>query len=158
MQIPRRLWDSSVIIGYLTGQVDIKTDCDQIIEQAERGELEIVVSTIAQGDVAYIPGKSVVESESLIQEFFSRRYIVTAAVDIPLVRIVRRLIREHGAGLAAFDAIHVATAIQHKVPIIETTDPHLLRLDGKEGNPKIIIRRPKYQGPVKLNLFGSGAT
>ena len=149
MVVPRRLWDSCVILGYLSGQHDIKANCEQIIEQAEREELEIVVSTIAQAEVAYLQGLSGSGSELKIDEFFSRKYVINAAYDIPLARIARRLIRDHH-GLKPTDAIHVATALHWKIPIIETTDTDLLDLEEKEGNPPLIIRRPLYQGPRKL--------
>ncbi len=149
MAVPRRLWDSCIVLGYLSGQQDIKTDCDQIIEQAKRGELEIVVSIIASVEVAYLPGLSPSDSELKIQEFFSRGYVIPVAVDISVAKTARRLIRDY-YGLKPSDAIHVATALQWQIPIIETTDPHLLELNGKEGNPPLIIRRPLYQGPVKL--------
>ncbi|MBI4303386.1 MAG: type II toxin-antitoxin system VapC family toxin [Chloroflexi bacterium] len=153
MPTPRRLWDSCIVIGYLSGQQYIKTDCDQIIQQAERGELEIVVSTVASAEVAFLPHLSDSDSELKIQEFFSRKYVVIAAFDISVARIVRRLIRDYknlDPPLKPADAIHIATALQWQIPIIETTDPDLLRLDGKEGNPRLIIRRPFYEGPGKL--------
>ena len=149
MAVPRRLWDSCIVLGYLSGQKDIKSNCDQIIQQAQRGDLEIVVSTIVSAEVAYLPGLSPLDSELKIQEFFSRNYVIMAAFDISLTKTVRRLIREHKR-LKPSDAIHIATALQWQIPIIETTDPDLLNLSGKEGNPPLIIRRPRYEGPVKL--------
>ncbi|OGO06087.1 MAG: hypothetical protein A2Y60_00100, partial [Chloroflexi bacterium RBG_13_54_9] len=138
MAVPRRLWDSSVVIGYLSGQQDIKTDCNQIIEQAKGRQLEIVVSTIALAEAAYIPGLSPSDSESKLEEFFSREYVIPAAFDISLTKMVRRLIRDH-QGLKPPDAIHIASALQWQIPVIETTDPDLLKLDRKEGNPPLII-------------------
>lgn len=149
MAVSRRLWDSCIVLGYLSGQQDIKTDCDQIIEQAERGELEIVVSIIASVEVAYLPGLSSSDSELKIQQFFSREYVIPVAVDISVAKTARRLIRDYYE-LKPSDAIHVATALQWQIPIIETTDPDLLELNGKEGNPPLIIRQPLYQGPGKL--------
>lgn len=150
--ISRRLWDSCVVLGYLSGQREIKSDCDLIVAQAERGELEIVVSTIAQAEVAYLSGLQADEAEARIVEFFSQRYIVTAAFDISLTKTVRRLIREY-KGLKPFDAIHVATALQWQIPIMETTDADLLKMNINEGIPKLIIRPPAYQGPAKLFQF-----
>lgn len=151
MAIPRRLWDSCVILGYLSGQKDIKTDCEQIIQQCERGELEIATSTLAQAEVAYIQGLSPQESEALILDFFSRKYVIPIAFDIAVARTARRLIRAYkNHKLKPADAVHIATAIQWNLPIIETMDPGLLALSKKEGNPSLIIRRPRYEGPAKL--------
>ncbi len=150
MAIPRRLWDSCIVLGYLAGQKDIKTDCDQLIQQAERGELEIMVSTIVQAEVAYLFEQAPSVSDlKIIEEFFSRDYVITVAFDISLIKTVRQLIRGH-KGLQPFDAILIATALQWQIPIIETTDNYLLSLNGKEGNPPLIICRPLYQGPAKL--------
>ena len=61
---PRRLWDSCIVIGYLAGYPELKPDCPLLIEQAERGEIEIVVSMIAEVESAYLEGYSDQESES----------------------------------------------------------------------------------------------
>ena len=54
MPVARRLWDSCVVIGYLAGYEDLKPECPLIIEQAERGEIQIVVSAMATIEVAYL--------------------------------------------------------------------------------------------------------
>ena len=53
---PRRLWDSSVVIGYLAGEPDLAEPCGDIIAAAQRGELEIAISTEAAIEVAYLKG------------------------------------------------------------------------------------------------------
>ena len=53
MASPRRLWDSNVVIGYLAGYSGIADACNNIISRAERGELEIVVSTLATAEGTY---------------------------------------------------------------------------------------------------------
>jgi len=148
MPVARRLWDSSVVIGYLAGYEDLKPDCPLIIDQAGRGEIEIVVSAVATIEAAYLAGLSDPESEALIQEFFSRNYIIPVAIDAPVASIARRLIRKYRdpPKIKPPDAAHLATAIQWHIPVIETTDTDLLRLDGLEGNPRISIRRPLYEG------------
>ena len=109
------------------------------------------MSTIAQAEVAYLEGLPPEESEARIREFFSRDYVVTAAFDTPVARIARRFIRAHS--LRPPDAIHLATADLWHIPILETTDDDLLRLNGQVGNPPITIRRPLYEGPQKLTGF-----
>lgn len=155
MPMPRRLWDSSVVIGYLAGQPDIAEDCENIIGQAERGELEIVVSALATIEVAYLEGMDDRASEARIRELFDRKYIVPVAIDVRVAEIARGLVRKYKIGpkLKPPDAAHLATAIQWKIPLLETTDPDLLRLSGKEGNPSITIRRPLYEGPIRMPNF-----
>ena len=149
---PRRLWDSSVVIGYLAGQADIADACGNIISRAEKGELEIVVSALATIEVAYLEGMDDQTSESMIRDLFSRDYIIPVAIDVHVAAIARGLVRKYKTGpkLKPPDAAHLASAIQWKIPVLETTDPDLLRLDGFEGSPAIIIRRPLYEGPIPM--------
>ena len=69
----RRLWDSSVTIGYLAGYQDIYETCSSIIQQAERGETEIVISQMAVAETAYIGDLPDDESAQVIREFFWQR-------------------------------------------------------------------------------------
>jgi predicted nucleic acid-binding protein len=149
---PRRLWDSVIVLGYLAGYEDLKPDCPQIIQQARQGELEIMVSEMAKVEAAYLEGRSDIESEALISEFFSRDYIIPVSVDDQVSKIARGLIRKYRNSLRIKppDAVHLATAILWHIPVIETTDPDLLRLDGREGNPPIRIRRPRYEGQTRF--------
>ncbi len=140
----RRLWNSSVIIGYLAGEEAVYEHCRSIIEQAERGEVEIVVSTLAAAEVAYLEGYSQENSENMIREFFGRAYVIPVAVDVMLAAIARSLVSKYKDDLRIKppDAIHLATAIQLGLTILETTDADLLRFDGLEGNPAVVVRRP----------------
>ena len=152
MPNPRRLWDSYTIIDYLAGKTDVADACSKVIEQAERGELEIAVSVLATIEVAYLEGVEDQDSEARIRELFSRSYIIPVGIDVSVASISRQLIRKyrHGPKLKLADAAHLATAIQWKIPLIETTDPDLLRLDRLEGDPLITIRHPLYEGPERM--------
>ena len=151
----RRLWDSSVIIGYLAGYSDLQTDCSQIIQQAGLGNAEIVVSEMAKVEVAYLSGHSDSESEDMIREFFSRDYVIPVSVDDPVSTIARDLIRKYRNEMRIHpaDAVHLATAIQWSVPVMETTDHDLLRFDRREGNPPVRVRHPLYEGQQNLSIF-----
>ena len=148
----RRLWDSSVILGYLAGHTEVAENCSRIIEQAQRGELEIVVSTMAATEVAYLEGSSDQDSEAKIRGFLSWDYIIPVALDVRVAATARELVRRYrnGPKLKPADAIHLATALQLRISILETTDPDLLRLDRLEGNPLITIRLPLYEGPNRM--------
>ena len=152
MPVPRRLWDSCVIIDYLAGTPGPAAECEKIIALAEQGELEILVSTLATVEVAYLPGLDDIHAESRIRELFGRDYIIPVAIDVQVASTARELIRRYRGGpkLKPQDATHLATALQWNVPVIETTDPDLLRLDGLEGSPPITIRHPLYEGPIRM--------
>ena len=151
----RRLWDSSVIIGYLAGDEDLAEPCGNIIDSAERGDIEIVVSVEAGIEVAYLDGLDDETSEEMIRELFDREYILPVAVDMRIAAAARGLIRKYrnAPKIKPKDATHLATAIQWKIPILETKDPDLLRLNGREGDPPITIRWPFYEGIRRMTGF-----
>ena len=151
----RRLWDSCIVIGYLAGYPQQRVECEKIIEAAGRGEVEIVVSALAMVETAYLTGHSDTDSEARIRQFFGRDYAVPVQIDAPVSAIARDLIRRHhnSRKIKPADATHLATAIQWKIPVIETTDPDLLGFDKIEGNPRITIRHPLYEGGGSLTLF-----
>ena len=117
--------------------------------------MEIVVSALAMIEAAYLVGYSDNDAESRIREFFGRRYVVPVQIDAPIAAIARDLIRRHHdtRRIDPGDATHLATAIQWKIPIIETTDDDLLRFDRTEGNPLIVVREPLYEGTGRLTPF-----
>ena len=56
MPVSQRLWDSSVILDYLSGNLDVQPACDNLIADAARGNLEIVVTVVIEAEVAYLNG------------------------------------------------------------------------------------------------------
>ena len=154
MPTTRRLWDASIIIGYLGRDDNLQADCDRIIQQAELGEVEIVVSEMAKVETAYLTGYSDSESEVIIQGFFNQDYVISVIVDNPVSTVARSLVRKYRTGpkLNPPDAVHLATAIYWNIPVFETTDNGLLRFDGMEGAPPIRVRRPlyEYEGPAEF--------
>jgi predicted nucleic acid-binding protein len=145
--LPRRVWCACTIVDYLEGTARAR-DCELIAEQAKRRELEIVVSTISMGEVAKINGLTDADAELKIRQFFEEYWVVPVAFDITVAEKVRELIRKYGPGLKACDAIHAATALQYGISLLETFDqPMINRLSGKEGNPPLELRFPKYDGP-----------
>ncbi len=144
----RRLWDSSVVIGYLAGYPELREQCELIIDSARRGEVEIVVSTLATIEAAYLAGYSNSDAETKILEFFGRRYVVLVQIDAPIAAIARDLVRRHRdtRKIKPIDAVHLATAMQWKIPTVETMDEDLLRFEKVEGSPLIAVRKPLYAG------------
>jgi len=145
----RRVWCSCTIIYYLAGYPAAKPECDLIIKAAERGETEIVVPALSEAEVVKLDNEVDDDAELMIEEFLSRSYIIRAALDPPTAKLARTLVRRY-SGVKPLDAVHIATALQHNIPILETYDEGMIRLDQKEGNPPLIIRRPIYEGPRPL--------
>jgi predicted nucleic acid-binding protein len=120
-----------------------------IADKAKARELEIVVSTVSMAEVAKLKGHTDAESETKIREFFEEYWVIPAAYDITVAEKVRDLVRKYGPGLKSCDAIHAATALQHHIPLLETFDePMIKRLNGKEGDPVLELRFPKYDRPA----------
>jgi predicted nucleic acid-binding protein len=148
---PRRVWCACTIINYLVGK-EVAAECKLIVEQAKRGELEIVTSILAEAEVVKLEGGLSEGAEARIREFFGRNYVIRAALDVPVVELARDLVRRY-RGLKPLDAVHIATALHHNVPILETYDGDMIRLvNGKEGNPPLIVRNPLYEGTRPLPL------
>ena len=145
----RRLWDSTAIIAYLAGEPAFRDSLEGIIERARHREVQIMVSVFATVEVAYIRGTEHDVAEATILDFFSRDFVTPIAIDARIAAIARRLVRayEPNPGLKPPDATHLATAVAWNIPVVETTDPDLLRLDGQEGQPPIAVRYPLYEGP-----------
>ncbi len=112
----RRLWCACTIIDYLKGEARAKA-CEVIIEHAGKGELEIAVSMLAHVEVVKIGGSST--DEAMIQEFFRRSYVISIQVDRRVAEEARQLVRL-GLMKKPLDAVHAASAIVHKIPILET--------------------------------------
>lgn len=148
MPVSRRLWDSSVVIGYLAGDQRLSPVCPQIIQQAESGETEILVSQMAVVETAYLKGLSDEDSERLIREFFSREYVIPVNVDGPISSIAQSLVRKYrvNPGIKPPDAVHLATAILWQIPVLETVDQPFTRFDQLEGSPLVSVRFPLYDG------------
>lgn len=144
----RRVWCSCTIIDYLKGAARAEPDCQQIIDSAERGETEIVVSALAEAEVVKVDPADP-DSETKIREFFARPYVIRVALDIRVAEMAREIVRTYG--LKPLDAVHVATALRAKVPTLETFDQEMIdKVNGKEGNPPLQIRNPTYEGQLRL--------
>jgi predicted nucleic acid-binding protein len=144
----RRLWCACTIIDYLKGAERASPDCPQIIEQAERGETEIVVSALAEAEVVKLDADDD-QAEEKIREFFARPYVIRVALDIRVAETAREIARKYA--LKPLDAVHVASALRANVPVLETYDETMIvRVDGREGSPPLRVRHPAYEGQMRL--------
>lgn len=153
MSIPRRYWDSSVVLAWLLPEPERRAACKSVIRAAERSEVQIVTSAITLTEVIKIKGqpKLTREHEIRLRQFFLHQYILIREVDRFTAEEARELIWRHG--VAPKDAIHVATALRAGLPTLDTFDDELIKLSKKLGNPPIAIGHPRMQ--ENLDLFDS---
>jgi predicted nucleic acid-binding protein len=142
-------WDTCIFIEILQKNDQARlTTCEDMRLKAERRELIIVTSTWTIVEVNKLPesGSLPEEQSKQIVEFFENPYIALRQLDRPTAELAHELTRTHG--LTNADAVHVATAITSKVPVLYTYDSvkqkrkGLLRHHLKIGNPPLRIERP----------------
>jgi predicted nucleic acid-binding protein len=143
-------WDSDCFLGWFQGEAGKVELCEGTIERANQGEVLIFTSALTIAEVLWLRGAPpiVADKAELVRKFFRRSYI--------RVRNVTRLVSENAQalvwnqGIHPKDAIHVATAIDAKVAVLETFDDGLLKKSGVIGNPGLIIRNPMPPKQAKL--------
>lgn len=131
-------WDSCAWLNLANGEQDRKFQLQKVYGSARQGRIEIWSSTISiveanrlsreVGMVKPIPPDSLRALDDLLFQTF----VKLAAVDVPIAREARRLIRTTTGLSKKPDAIHLATAMRWNIPMMHTYDgSDLLHLDGK---------------------------
>ncbi len=149
----RRVWCACTIIDYLAGKPYAKA-CEDVIERAEKGAVEIVVSTLAEAEVVKLDGHLHANAEAMIDEFFERSYVVRVGLDPLVARRARAIVRDYS--LKPLDSVHIATAIEQGISILETYDGDMItKVNGKkfevEGRElELIVRNPVWEEPVAV--------
>jgi predicted nucleic acid-binding protein len=167
---PERVcWDSSVIIDYLQQYPSRYADISPMIEQAENGELLIIVSEFSIAEVNKLRmlenNVSIEGQRNLISEWFERDYIIPRVVDRGVSFLASQLQADYDS-LKPADAVITATAIKHQAVTLFTYDGckddgsirnrRLLKLDGiiptgSEGQfLQIIIPNGRTDGKLHL--------
>ena len=139
----RRYWDSCAFLGWLSNEQGKAEKCETVLDAAESGTIEIVTSALTLTEVIKRKGDKPIpkESEEKIREFFENPWIVVREVDRFIAEDARKLIWTH-SGLSSPDSIHLATALSLKLSHLDTFDDKLIALNGKLGNPRLIIGHP----------------
>lgn len=152
MALDRRYWDSDAFIGYLKAESDKVSDCESVLEAAEDRRLIIVTSALTLAEVLYIKGRGQIpkEDRDKVASFFKQPYISVQNVTRRISELARELYWDHN--IKPKDAIHVATAVTLKIPVLNTFDIDLLGANGKIGDPPLRIEKPHEPGQKKLGL------
>ena len=124
-----------------------------MILAGEDGGLLIVVSSMAIAETLKADGATPEEDQKIIDAFFDQKYVAQVTAGGKIGRLSADLRRAHD--LAGMDAVHVATAVWSRTPILLTNDGQakrkkqpLLPLDkkimGRDGQPLRIMTPQDY--------------
>lgn len=146
-------WDSGAFLAFFNEELGRVKHCRQVLEAAERGEIRIITSALTLTEVVHIKGRQRMDEqkESIIRDYFEKKYIILIDVNRKIAEFARKLIWKNSQ-LQPKDSIHVASAILSKVDALHTYDEPLLNLNGKIGEPPLLIQEPKLSQPDLDNL------
>jgi len=139
--LDRRYWDSSCIFNWLYEQEGFES-CRGTLEKAKAGELEIVTSALTIAEVLYLKTKGRIDKERSLEvhKFFAHEFILIQPLDRFIAESARDIVWEYN--VHPKDAVHVASALWDKIPILNTFDLDLLNKDGIIGDPPLKIIKP----------------
>jgi predicted nucleic acid-binding protein len=113
-------WDANVIIAYLGGEQDRIPDIEALLDEAQRGDIQILTSELTVVEVAWLADEKTngaldSGAEAAIDALWEPSSPIKRVDFHPVVsRMARDLIRASistpGVSLKAADAIHLATA------------------------------------------------
>jgi len=148
---PERIcWETSCFSATFNEEAGRVGVCKAIVEAAKKGEIELYTSFITVCEWAKIKGQYASEAEDTIAEFLRNPYIRLVAIDWPISRITRDLVRRYNLNVR--DAIHLATAIKLKVDALHTYDTnHLIPLNGKIPEVKVVICEPTFDFQISMS-------
>ena len=180
---PRHYFEPSTIIALLKRE-EIAGDhrwwhVQHLLDQGKAGEVEICVSGLALPEVTGGKGKSAgiiipagyKDVREVVRAFFENDYIEIVEAGRIVGELAQQLIWDFPT-LNAFDATHLASALDADCDVLYTYDSDLLKLasgsgrlslSGKEearelaARDEVRILRPVWDKPVQSALPNSGA-
>lgn len=107
----------------------------------------IVSSALTIAEVLAIRGRPRIgdDRRALVEAFFRNEYIVIRNLTRRVAELARGMVWDHG--VAPKDAIHVATALDAKLSLMNTFDQDLCKHNGRLGSPPLIIELPQIAEP-----------
>ena len=152
MSAENRYWDSDAFLGWLQAEPGKEDLCRGVLEAAE-GKVLIVTSALTVAEVLALRHKPKVPAamRHKVAEFFKNKYITVHNLTRQIAEHARDLVWDHG--IEPKDAVHVATALTVKVPLLNTFDCGLLKKTNTLGSPLLRIETPNYPGQTQL--FGT---
>ena len=123
--------------------------CRPVLQAAEKGDVEIVVSSVALVEVI-CKNKDASIDDQKVRDYFDNDYILLVSADKDVCDLARQLMLAGHAGLRPADAIHVATACIANADELHTFDEKLLALDSgidRKDGTRLRVRKPRLPAP-----------
>ena len=149
-------WDSCTFIHRIQQTPEHIDVLRQITDAAEKDKLSIVTSAFTLCEVAKVnkdvPDILPEEQERLIVDYFENPYIVLRSVDRAVAKKAREILR-FKESIKGKDAVHVATAVLHGIPIMHTFDRKLQTLTGAPCIGSLRIQAPSWESGTEKPQF-----
>jgi hypothetical protein len=147
LSIERRYWDSDCFLGWLQGEPDKEASCKEVLEAAEDGKVLIVTSALTIAEVLALKNAQPIPVSNCrkVEAFFRRDYIVIRNITRHIAENARTYVWDYG--VKPKDALHVATAIDADLELLNTFDEALQKKSTMVGNPGLIISKPSWCEP-----------
>ena len=129
-------WDSSVFVALLNDEPGRAENIEQIIDEAEAGEIYIITSSFTLVEVIKLKGEKpiLVSEQEEVTKFFEKDYFRFVDATRKITERARDLIWKTPA-LNPKDAVHLACAIEYaskaELDCIHSYDTDFLALNGK---------------------------
>lgn len=143
-------WDSCAFLAYLQDENGADL-CELVLDAADHGQLLIVTSALTIAEVLNLRGKVKIGADRRddVVKLFSQDYIHVRNITRRTGELARDLFWDHD--IPAKDALHVAAALEARLPVMNTFDDTLLKR-GKALESRLRIEKPFYSHQTELPL------
>src|SRR5262245_14246042 len=128
-------------------EADKEASCREVLQAAETGKVIIVTSALTIAEVLALRGRTKIpaDARASVIAFFRADYIVVRNITRRVAEKAREHVWDHG--IAPKDALHVATAIDAGLSLLNTFDEGLLRHSGSSALSGLGIQKPAFIEP-----------
>jgi predicted nucleic acid-binding protein len=147
LSVDQRYWDSDCFLGWLLAEKDKEQPCREVLTAAEDGKVQIVTSALTIAEVLALRGRQKIPASdrAKVEAFFRNDYIVIRNITRRISEAARTYVWDFG--VKPKDALHVATAIDAGLTLLNTFDRPLMGKSGRIGNPALVIAVPRWSEP-----------
>lgn len=152
MTVERVYWDSDPFLAWFQDEEGKVDKCAGTLERAKQGEVVIFTSVWTMTEVLWMKKAPRITQDkaAIVRKFFRKPHFRMRNVTRAIAESAQDLVWNHS--IHSKDAIHVATALDASVLILETFDGRLISKSGKIGTTGLVIREPVPPRQSSLDL------